>query len=575
VAASNPGVTNVYATLNGTVSEPLAFVTCPPSSIVLSTSTDTSGIPLPPYSTADLTTLNKGSEQYVTATLTDTNGLPLVTLPLTDITSDPLTGSFSTFLPLTSRLTANTSGRFTLMASCEPATCNPAVANFISPVGPSTGEAAGFGYPIYSNVIGATVQGITGSTVLVTGTTFTDGVTPAHRLLVYDSESLALTQTVELANLPNSMMVAPNGATAYLGSSAGLMVVNLTTYQTTLQTFPIVGGLSTDVVTGTVLGISPDSRYVLLSDNVSAAPDSYVFLIDTTGTKTATRYTIPGTTSSPSVISAATFAADGSNTWIGGTAGVYVFQSDTFVPTLTNTSANVTSLAWTPDGQSYFASGGGNLINYSTCNDQHPQTPAVIHTSSVTQGLSTTALSPEPPLPGDVPHLLGLDDTTWFDYSITSSSEVPIQSVLALSALTPGGTGNVCKSTVAVNAPMTAASTLLCTAQQLSFSPTLEQEFITGVNPSCGSPESVIHGYNVNTNSEILLTTTNPVVPLSGGVLNDGRKLYFGTWAGATAQTATLHRIDLSTGTGSPGSLTEDDSVSISVVPSFVAVVPK
>ena len=61
-------------------------------------------------------------------------------------------------------------------------------------------------------------------------------------------------------------MVAPNGATAYVGSSAGLVVVNLTTYQSALQTYPILGGISTEVVTGKVLGVSPDSRYVVTSD---------------------------------------------------------------------------------------------------------------------------------------------------------------------------------------------------------------------------------------------------------------------------------------------------------------------
>ena len=140
-------------------------------------------------------------------------------------------------------------------------------------------------------------------------------------LLAYDSESLTVTQTVGLANTPNSMVVAPNGATAYLGSAAGLMVVNLTSYQSTIQNYPIVGGLSTDVVTGAVLGVSPDSRYVLVSD----VPNGLVFLIDTTGTKTAMRYSIPG-------ITAVTFAADDSNFWIGGTSGVYIFQADTFVP---------------------------------------------------------------------------------------------------------------------------------------------------------------------------------------------------------------------------------------------------
>ena len=68
-----------------------------------------------------------------------------------------------------------------MMASCEPTTCNNSVADFVSPAGASTGKALGFGYPIYSNVIGATVQGFTGSTVLVTGTTLTNGTTPAHR----------------------------------------------------------------------------------------------------------------------------------------------------------------------------------------------------------------------------------------------------------------------------------------------------------------------------------------------------------------------------------------------------------
>jgi hypothetical protein len=184
-----------------------------------------------------------------------------------------------------------------------------------------------------------------------------------------------------------------------------------------------------------------------------------------------------------------------------------------------------------------------------------------------------------------VPHLLGLDSSTWFDYSVTSSSQVPIQTITApgtLSNITPGGTGNVCLTiappatiTITIAPPATITPALPCTAQQITFSPTLEQEFVTGVNASCGTAQPVIYGYDVATNSEFTLTTTSPVVPLSGGVLNDGRKLYFGTWAGTVAQTATLHRIDLSTGTGAPGTRTEDDSVSVGVVPSFVAVVPK
>jgi hypothetical protein len=576
VVARNPGVTSVYATLNGTQSVPLTFVTCPPAALVLGSLPFTSAPPLPPFTsanTSDLDALTKGSQEYLTATLTDMNGKSLVTSPLSYITSDPLTGSFTTVLQLVSKLTANTSGRFSVVAACEPPTCNAAVADFLLPSGvQQTGQAAGFGYPIYSNVIGVTVQGITSSSVLVTGTTFADGVTPIHRLEVYDSESLANTHTIELANLPNSLVVAPSGATAYVGSSAGLMVVNLTTFQSALQTYPIIGGLSTDVITGQVLGVSPDSRYVVLSDTVSAAPNSYVFLIDTTGSKAATRYTISGD------IKTVTFAADGSNIWVGGTNttvlnnGVYVFNSDVFVAISANTPADVgvstgvKALAWMPDGQSYFAS-GDQLANYSTCNNLKPTTQSIAPSTTGPINLDTTAI-------GGVPQAFGLSGTEWLDYSVTTTAQVPNPTTLPAQ-------GNVCLSTVTVNPPVTTTDVLPCAATQVTFSPRLEAEFVTGVNPSCTATDSVIHGYSVATTppSLIPLTATAPVVPLSGGVLKDGRKLYFGTWD-STAGTAALHRIDLSTGSATTGTLLdgtlkEDASTSVELVPSFVAVVPK
>ena len=584
VVARNPGVTNVYATLNGTQSVPLAFVTCPPNSIVLSTSTYTGSAPVPPYTAADLGPLTIGTQSYVTATMTDVNGNALITAPLTFTSSYPLIGSFGTPLELaytttnggggltsvteeTATLSTHTSGRFTMLASCGPPSCNPPVGSFVSPAGASTGAAMGFGYPIYSNVIGTTVQGVTGSTVLVTGTTFTNG-NPAHELLVYDSERMTLLQLVSVANSPNSLVVAPNGAAAYVGSSAGLVVINLANYQSTTQLYPIVGGLATDVITGKVLGVSPDSRYVVVSDTSDPNPANHlVFLIDTTGSKNATRYTIPNITS-------VTFASDDSNFWIGGASGVYVFRGDTFVPTLTNAGTPVTSLAWTPDGQSYLAS-GTEMINYSTCNDQNPQMAPQNLTSSVTEGLSTTDLS-------GISHVLGLDGSEWFDYAVTSSSQVPVQppSTTTPAALTPGGTGNVCLSdngtlnNVSIAQPVTATSTLQSSANQISFSPVLEQAFVTGVNPTGATPENVIHGYHVGDSQEFTCTTAAPVVPLSGGILNDGRKLYFGTWD-STAQTATLHRIDLATCASAPGTLAEDASASVTLVPSFVAVVPR
>ena len=122
---------------------------------------------------------------------------------------------------------------------------------------------------------------------------------------------------------------------------------------------------------------------------------------------------------------------------------------------------------------------------------------------------------------------------------------------------------------------MSITPALPCSALQLSFSPKLQQEFVTGVDPgvdpnACAG-EMVIHGYDVLTQAAFTLATNTSVVPLSGGVLSDGRKLYFGSSDG-TRNGAILHRIDLAT---APGTIAEDSSVVVGVKPEFVAVVPK
>ncbi len=75
------------------------------------------------------------------------------------------------------------------------------------------------------------------------------------------------------------------------------------------------------------------------------------------------------------------------------------------------------------------------------------------------------------------------------------------------------------------------------------------------------------------TQKEITFATLNstPIIPLSGGVLNDGRYLFIGSFD--TTNGAVLHRFDLAAGTATPGA--EDASASVALVPSFVAVVPK
>jgi hypothetical protein len=229
------------------------------------------------------------------------------------------------------------------------------------------------------------------------------------------------------------------------------------------------------------------------------------------------------------------------------------------------------------DGQSYFAS-GSQLVNYSTCDDQNPTAKL----AGIPINLDATAI-------GGVPHAIGLSvaDKLWYDYTVTTTAQVGDQKVTQLTfpPLVSGGAGDVCLSTVTVNTPTTTASTLQSTASQVTFSPTLEQEFVTGVSPTGAIAEPVIHGYSLAVPAtatvpavpaaEFTLATlnANPIIPLSGGVLNDGRKLYVGT--NDPTNGAVLHRFDLSTGTGTAGTRAEDASAPVAVIPNFVAVVPK
>jgi hypothetical protein len=88
----------------------------------------------------------------------------------------------------------------------------------------------------------------------------------------------------------------------------------------------------------------------------------------------------------------------------------------------------------------------------------------------------------------------------------------------------------------------------------------------------------VIHYYDLTSQAESTLSlyaSSGAIVPLSGGVLTDGRELYVGEGS-TTAATAYLHRFNLLTTSGTAGTLAEDTTpVSVPVVPSFVAVVPK
>ena len=77
------------------------------------------------------------------------------------------------------------------------------------------------------------------------------------------------------------MMTDPAGANLYLGSASGLMVVNIASTAVTTQPIP-----------GTIIAISPDSKYMLISDTVNHAVYYYSLVSAQSG------FTYGGTTTS-------------------------------------------------------------------------------------------------------------------------------------------------------------------------------------------------------------------------------------------------------------------------------------
>ena len=264
------------------------------------------------------------------------------------------------------------------------------------------------------------------------------------------------TQTVELANLPNSLVVAPNGATAYLGSSAGLMVVNLTTYPVIAADLP--DRWRTQHRRGHRPGAGSLAGQPLR--RALRRRNGYVFLIDTTGTKVATRYTIPG-------INAVTFAADDSNFWIGGTAGVYVFNAEHSCRSAHDSDR------CRPQHQREGAgmdAGRPVLLRQRRPVGQlfHLQQPESERRKRLPRH-GGPSIWIQPPLAG-CPRWSVCLGTEWLDYSVTTTAQVAPTVRLTAYRLR----GNVCLSTVTVNPPVSTAPSLPCAATQVTFSPTLE-----------------------------------------------------------------------------------------------------
>ena len=231
--AAQPGSTLINAATSQASSTAGFFSTCPPASIVLSVAGQT-GTPTSPVTT------DQNVPKEFTATITDTKGVALTNIPLTYISTDPVT------IPTSSNVVTPTyPGSAAITAVCQPPTCNTAPYNLIGLYGNGT--------PITSLPVDVTATGTGNSTILYIASTNSQYILP------YDFNVTTQASPTRLPYAPNSLVLSQDGTTIYMGTPNELMVYNTNSNSITKQD---------TTVNGLVLAISPNNADIVITDPI-------------------------------------------------------------------------------------------------------------------------------------------------------------------------------------------------------------------------------------------------------------------------------------------------------------------
>jgi hypothetical protein len=160
---------------------------------------------------------------------------------------------------------------------------------------------------------------------------------------------------------PNSLLFNPAGTRAYLGSSKGLMFLDLSGQSPTLNTVSQATTPCNVAVCGKVLAISADGTRVVVADTKTVPPQVYIF--DAAhATSPPTDLLIPGAT-------AAAFSPDQMKIFILSDTGRMYVVSTVDALTSVGISASATGLAFAADGSFAYVAGtpGNSVSGYSVC----------------------------------------------------------------------------------------------------------------------------------------------------------------------------------------------------------------
>lgn len=312
LTAGIPGATTVFASVAGVNSVGARYLTCPVSYILVHSSTNTNVTSF---------TLNTGATQPIVANVYDINNQPIAPPVIWSSSANAAaTVAVSTTSNNAATITAVAPGTATITATCSYPVCNKLL--------PAQYDL---------NVVTVTVSGGTNTTVYAASTN-------SKMLIPINTATNAIGTAITLPFVPNSIIADPTGTNLYLGSSNGLMVVNVST-----------GAVTLEQLGGAVVAISPNSDY-LVATNANVDSIQYFNLTNQTipfsyaGTASTAAYT-------PDSNTVATFSG---NTLYSG--------SSVATPTATSLPYTPAGLDISPQGGLIFVTGQGLVDIYSTCN---------------------------------------------------------------------------------------------------------------------------------------------------------------------------------------------------------------
>jgi len=482
--ALNPGLARVYATVTGATpvkSSPVMFITCPVTSIDIHVkdSTDTS-FALDANASKTLTADvfdSKGNRVILTQTKANSaiSGGELSWIPAAFLTAGvaPVPpGDNPTTVEAT--VTAKAAGRTGIVAMCVPPICNN-------------------GLPIvFSNVVTATTNGTTATTVYAAGTDSTS-------LVPISTSNNTAGTAITLKAKPNSFVFSPTGNRAYLGSADGMMALNPSTNTVTDPDARLKGKVLAVVHPHPIAlgGASPKDVWIILSDSTKQKVYFVIESLDANNNvqTSITAYNVPN-------VEAAAFSADWSRLYLLGGGKL---------TTITNRGAAIpvaldgTDVAFLANGSFAYTASGANVHAFATCNNSQVGSVGA---------------------PGSNAKLLK---------TLPNASKMIVVDPPNIDALTVSSSFDGCPPTLSHTTETADLGAGTFTPRQLLVSPDSTRAFVI-------TDQAGVFTYKVADNTAASIGIGG-AIPFTGGITADGNQLFVG------ASDKKVHRIDLSTNT--------------------------